>query len=45
MQTRLDAIEKRYRAQFTALDTQVSSMLATSSYLTQQFAALTTSTK
>ena len=45
MQTRLDAIEKRYRAQFTALDTQVSSMLATSSYLTQQFAALTKSTK
>ena len=45
MQRRLDAIEKRYRAQFTALDVMVSSMQATSSYLTQQLTALTNSTK
>ena len=45
MQRRLDAIEKRYRAQFTALDVMVSSMQATSSYLTQQLTALTKSTK
>jgi flagellar hook-associated protein 2 len=37
---RLAAIEKRYRAQFTALDTALTSMQATSSYLTQQLAAL-----
>lgn len=45
MQRRLDAIEKRYRAQFTALDVKVSSMQATSSYLTQQLTQLTNSTK
>lgn len=33
---RLDAIEKRYRAQFTKLDSMLSSMNQTSSYLTQQ---------
>ena len=38
--TRLDAIEKRYRAQFTALDQLVSSMQSTSAFLTQQLAAL-----
>jgi flagellar hook-associated protein 2 len=38
---RLTAIEKRYRAQFTALDTLVASMQQTSSYLTQQLASLT----
>lgn len=37
---RLDAIEKRYRAQFSALDTLVASMKTTSSYLTQQLAQL-----
>jgi flagellar hook-associated protein 2 len=37
---RLTQIEKRYRAQFTALDTLVSSMQRTSSYLTQQLANL-----
>jgi flagellar hook-associated protein 2 len=37
---RLAAIEKRYRAQFTALDTALTSMQATSNYLTQQLAAL-----
>jgi flagellar hook-associated protein 2 len=37
---RLTQIEKRYRAQFTALDTLVASMNQTSSYLTQQLANL-----
>jgi len=40
---RLTAIEKRYRAQFTALDTLVTSMQQTSTYLTQQLAGLTKS--
>ena len=37
---RLAAIEKRYRAQFTTLDTLISSMQQTSTYLTQQLASL-----
>ncbi len=37
---RLASIEKRYRAQFTALDTLISSMQQTSTYLTQQLAGL-----
>ncbi len=41
---RLVAIEKRYRAQFTALDTLIASMQQTSQYLTQQLSALTAST-
>ena len=36
MSARLTAIENRYRAQFTALDTAVASMKNTSAYLTQQ---------
>lgn len=40
MNLRLTAIEARYRAQFTALDTLISSMNQTSSYLTQQLASL-----
>lgn len=40
METRLLSIEKRYRAQFTNLDSMLSSMNATSSYLTQQLAKL-----
>lgn len=40
-ETRLETIEKRYRAQFTALDTALMSMQSTSAYLTQQLAALT----
>lgn len=40
LQLRLGQIEKRYRAQFTALDTLVASMNQTSSYLTQQLANL-----
>jgi flagellar hook-associated protein 2 len=38
--TRLTAIEARYRTQFSALDTAISSMKQTSSYLTQQLASL-----
>ncbi|MCL2523649.1 MAG: flagellar filament capping protein FliD [Betaproteobacteria bacterium] len=40
LQMRLDMIQKRYQAQFTALDTLMSSLQTTSSYLTQQLAAL-----
>lgn len=40
---RLTQIESRYRAQFTALDTLVSSMKKTSDYLTQQLANLPSS--
>jgi flagellar hook-associated protein 2 len=37
---RLDTIEARYRKQFTALDTLVSGLNSTSSYLTQHLASL-----
>lgn len=37
---RMVDIEKRYRAQFTALDTLISSMTQTSNFLTQQLASL-----
>lgn len=37
---RLTAIEASYRAQYTALDTLMSSMTTTSSFLTQQIAAI-----
>ena len=37
---RLDMIERRYRAQFSALDTMMASMSATSSFLQQQLANL-----
>lgn len=37
---RLEQVEKRYRAQFTALDAMLASMQQTSSYLSQQLAAL-----
>ena len=40
LEVRVSLIEKRYRAQFTALDKLVSSMQTTSSYLTQQSAQL-----
>ncbi|PKO89317.1 MAG: flagellar hook-associated protein [Betaproteobacteria bacterium HGW-Betaproteobacteria-12] len=40
LQFRLDSIEKRYRAQFTALDTLVSSLQTTGTYLSQQLASL-----
>lgn len=38
--SRLTDIEKRYRDQYTALDTSVASMNATQSFLTQQLASL-----
>jgi flagellar hook-associated protein 2 len=44
MNLKLAAVEKRYRAQFNALDATISKMTSTSSYLTQQLAALTKST-
>jgi flagellar hook-associated protein 2 len=37
---RLENMEKRYRAQFTALDVMLAGMTSTSNYLTQQLAAL-----
>lgn len=37
LNARMDALETRYRAQFTRMDTLVSSLTATSTYLTQQF--------
>ncbi|UXY13707.1 flagellar filament capping protein FliD [Chitiniphilus purpureus] len=37
---RLEDIEKRYRAQFTALDVQIATMNSTSSYLGQQLSML-----
>lgn len=40
MSARLTVIEARYRAQFTALDTMISSMNTTSTFLTQQLANL-----
>lgn len=40
LEARLITIEKRYRAQFTALDAMLSSMNNTSNYLTQQLASL-----
>ena len=36
LQLRLDVVQKRYQAQFSALDTMLSSMSKTSSFLTQQ---------
>lgn len=39
-ETRLTAIEKTYRAKFTALDTAMTSMTTTSSYLSQQLSIL-----
>lgn len=42
LQRRLDMIEKRYRAQFTALDGLIASMTTTSNFLTQQLANLPT---
>ena len=39
LERRLDAIEKRYRAQYTALDTAMAQLQTQSSYITQQIAA------
>lgn len=40
MQVRLERVQARYSAQFTALDAAMSSMNTTSAYLTQQLASL-----
>jgi flagellar hook-associated protein 2 len=40
LQRRLDLVEQRYRAQFTALDGLISSMNSTSTFLAQQLASL-----
>ncbi|MCX7196699.1 MAG: flagellar filament capping protein FliD [Proteobacteria bacterium] len=40
MQRRLDDVEKRYRAQFGALDVLISNLSQTSEFLTQQLASL-----
>jgi flagellar hook-associated protein 2 len=45
MQTRVDATVAMYRTQFQQLDVMMSSMTSTSNYLTQQFAAMTASSK
>lgn len=40
LERRIEEVEKRYRAQFTALDAVISKMNSTSAYLTQQLAGL-----
>lgn len=45
MNTRLAAVEKRYRAQFTALDTLISGMSTTSNFLSQQLAQISNLSK
>lgn len=40
LERRLQSIEERYRAQFTAMDTLVGELQSTSTFLSQQFAAL-----
>ncbi|HRO57453.1 MAG TPA: flagellar filament capping protein FliD, partial [Nitrosomonas europaea] len=40
LEFRLEGVEKRLRAQFTALDTMIASMNQTSNYLQQQLANL-----
>lgn len=45
LNTRLAAVEARYRAQFTSLDTLISGMNTTSNFLTQQLASITANTK
>lgn len=44
LQDRLDATQARYQKQFSALDTLISSMNTTSTFLTQQLANLPGST-
>lgn len=43
LNTRMDLIEARYRRQFSALDSMISSMNQTSAYLTKQLASLSSS--
>ena len=44
LNARLAGVEKRYRAQYTALDTMIAKMTTTSNFLTQQLASLTANT-
>lgn len=44
-EARLTLVEKRYRAQFTALETLISSMNSTSTFLTQQLAQISANSK
>ena len=43
LNTRLVAIEKRYRAQFTAMDTAIANMQTLSSYVSQLVASTSSS--
>ncbi|KRE84885.1 flagellar hook protein [Rhodanobacter sp. Soil772] len=45
LNTRMDSLTARYQAQFSALDTLMSKLNSTSSYLQQQFDALTNANK
>ena len=45
LELRLEAIEKRYRAQYTALDTAMARLTSQSNYITQQIAAFNASNK
>jgi flagellar hook-associated protein 2 len=45
LEMRLEAIEKRYRAQYTALDTAMAQLQTQSSYITQQIAAWSANAK
>lgn len=45
LDNRMDALTQRYTAQFTALDTMLTKLNNTSSYLTQQFDAMTNANK
>ena len=45
LETRLAAIEKRYRAQYTALDTAMAQLQTQSAYITQQIAAWSANAK
>jgi flagellar hook-associated protein 2 len=45
LNVKLAATEKRYRAQFTALDSIISKMTTTSTYLTQQLAQISNASK
>ncbi|MDQ7072494.1 MAG: hypothetical protein Q9N32_01575 [Gammaproteobacteria bacterium] len=40
IELRLEQVERRIRAQFTAMDTLVSNLNATGNFLTQQLAAM-----
>jgi len=45
LDTRMEAVAKRYQAQFVALDSLMAQMSSTSNYLSQQLAALATQTR